>query len=131
MAFAALVGRVLLFTVAPGPLWLLPMQVLGGIDAATIGILGPLVVADLTAGSGRYNLAQGAVGMATGVGAAISTTAVGYVAQWFGFDAGLLLLAAVAAIGILFVAVFLRESRAGRALEVHPHAAAQARSGHR
>ncbi len=90
----------LLFTVAPGPLWLLPMQALSGIDAAVLGILSPLIIADVTAGSGRYNLAQGAVGMTTGIGAALSTTAIGYIAQWFGFTAGLLVLAAVASGGL-------------------------------
>ncbi len=109
--FVALVARVALFTIAPGPIWLLPMQALSGIDAAVIGILTPLIIADVTAGSGRYNLAQGAVGMATGAGAALSTTAVGFVAQWFGFTTGLLVLAAVAAIGFVFTTLLLRESR--------------------
>ncbi len=111
VALAALVLRVLLFTVAPGPLWLLPMQALSGIDAVVIGILTPLIIADVTAGSGRYNLAQGAVGMATGIGGAISTTVVGYVAQWFGTVAGLLVLAGVGAAAFAFVLLLLRESR--------------------
>ncbi len=111
LAFAALALRVLLFTVAPGPLWLLPMQMLSGIDAAVLGILSPLIIADVTAGSGRYNLAQGAVGMTTGIGAAVSTTAIGYLAQAFGFTAGLLVLAAVAAAGFVFIVMLLRESR--------------------
>ena len=114
-AFGALALRVLLFTVAPGPLWLLPMQSLSGIDAAVIGILTPLIIADVTAGSGRYNLAQGAVGMATGIGAALSTTAVGYTAQWLGFTAALLVLAVIAAAGFAFVMLLLRESRPAEA----------------
>ncbi|NPD69808.1 MFS transporter (plasmid) [Lichenicola cladoniae] len=111
LAFVALAARLLLFTVAPGPLYLLPMQALSGIDAAVIGILTPLVIADVTQGSGRYNLAQGAIGMATGVGAAISTTAVGYIAQWLGFDAGLMVLAGVAALGVGYVWLLLPETR--------------------
>ena len=87
------------------------MQALSGIDASVLGILTPLVIADVTAGSGRFNLAQGAVGMTTGIGAAISTTAVGYIAQWFGFTAGLLVLAAAAAAGFAFIFLLLRESR--------------------
>jgi len=58
VAMAALALRVLLFTAVPGPLWLLPLQALSGIDALVIGILTPLIIADLTAGSGRYNLAR-------------------------------------------------------------------------
>ena len=115
LAFAALAARVLLFTVAPGPLWLLPMQALSGIDAAVLGILSPLIIADVTAGSGRYNLAQGAVGMTTGIGAALSTTAIGYITQWFGFTAGLLVLAAVAVCGFVFIVLLLRESRPAEA----------------
>ena len=111
LAFAAQATRLLLFTVAPGPLYLLPMQSLSGVDAAVIGILTPLVIADITQGSGRYNLAQGAIGMATGAGAAISTTAVGYLAQWLGFNAGLLVLAAVATLGVCFVWLLLPETR--------------------
>ncbi len=110
-AFVALALRVTLFTVVPGPLWLLPVQALSGVDAVVIGILGPLIIADVTAGSGRYNLAQGAVGMATGIGAALSTTATGFIAQWFGFTVGLLVLAAVAIAGFVFVALLLRESK--------------------
>ena len=87
------------------------MQTLSGIDAAVLGILSPLIIADVTAGSGRYNLAQGAVGMTTGIGAALSTTAIGYLAQGFGFIVGLLVLAAVAAAGFIFIVTLLRESR--------------------
>ena len=36
VAFAALVLRMLLFTVAPGPLWLLPLQALSGVDATVM-----------------------------------------------------------------------------------------------
>lgn len=113
LAFAALALRVLLFTAAPGPLWLLPMQTLSGIDAAVLGILSPLITADVTAGSGRYNLAQGAVGMTSGIGAALSTTAIGYLAQGFGFTVGLLVLAGVAAAGFVFITMLLRESSPG------------------
>ncbi len=49
--------------------------------------------------------------MATGVEAAPSTTAVGYVAQELGFDAGLLVLAADAVLGVGFVWLLLPETR--------------------
>ncbi|NPD68979.1 hypothetical protein HPQ61_19860 [Acetobacteraceae bacterium] len=71
--------------------------------------LGPLIIAEVTAGIGRYNLAQGKVDMATGIVAALSMTAVGYITQWwFGFTVRLLVLAVVA--GFVFVAPLLRES---------------------
>ena len=111
VAFASLTVRILLFTVVPDPLWLLPLQLLNGVEAAVLGLLTPLVVADVVAGSGRYNLAQGAVGIATGLGAAVSVTAVGYVAQWFSYTVGLYALAAAGAAGFAVVLLLLRETR--------------------
>ena len=111
VAFATLTVRIMLFSVVPDPLWLLPIQLLGGVEAAVLGLLTPLVVADVVAGSGRYNLAQGAVGIATGLGAAVSMTAVGYVAQWFSYTVGLYTLAVAAAVGFAVVLLLLRETR--------------------
>ena len=110
-AFVALALRIGLFTITSGSLWLLPMQALSGIDAVVIGILSPLIIADVTVSSGRYNLAQGAVYLATGIGAAISTTAVGFIAQWLGFTASLLVLAAISTATFVFVTLLLRESK--------------------
>lgn len=111
VAFASMTVRIALFTVVPNPLWLLPLQLLSGIEAAVIGLLTPLVVADVVAGSGRYNLAQGAVGIATGLGAAVSTTVVGYVAEWFSYTTALCALVAAAAAGFAVVLLLQHETR--------------------
>jgi MFS family permease len=74
---------------------LLPIQLLDGVSAAVIGVMMPLVIADLTRGTGRYNLAQGFAGTATGIGAALSTMLSGYAVQFFGYAAGFLSLAAI------------------------------------
>lgn len=129
VAFASLTVRIFLFTTVPSPVWLLPLQVLNGIEAVVIGLLTPLVIADVTAGSGRFNLAQGVVGIATGLGAAISTTAVGYIAQWFGYVAGLYVLAAVAAAALAVVALLMRETRPAEVLAVPGHAAPEPVAG--
>ena len=110
-AFTSLTVRIALFTVVPDPLWLLPLQLLSGLEAAVLGLLTPLVVADVVAGSGRYNLAQGAVGIATGLGAAVSTTAISYVAQWFSYTVALYALAAAGAAGLAAVLFLFRETR--------------------
>ena len=47
--------------------------------------------------------------MATGIGAVLSTTGVGYIARLDGVDTGLLVLAGAAGTGFVFV--LLRESR--------------------
>ena len=105
-AFAALLARAALFALASGPWFLVGVQVLGGLTAAVIGILSPLVVADLTKRTGRYNFTLGAVTMIAGIGATVSTTATGVLAQSLGFTAAFAGLAVVAALGL--VAVWLR-----------------------
>lgn len=102
-AFAALLARAVLFAVAFGPWFLVGVQVLGGLTAAVIGILTPLIVADLTKGTGRYNFALGTVGMIAGIGATISTTAIGFLAQILGFTAGFAALAIVATLALAAV----------------------------
>ena len=88
VGFAMLPVRAVLFAVATGPWFLVGVQVLGGVTAVVIGIMTPLVVADVTRRSGRYNVALGAVSMIAGLGATISTTAIGFMAQSLGFVAG-------------------------------------------
>src|SRR6185437_9544445 len=82
------------------PWYLVAFQVLSGLTAAVVGIMVPLVIADVTRGTGRYNLAQGAAGTATGIGAALSTVAAGYVAQSLGYATGFGGLAAIGAAGL-------------------------------
>ena len=60
------------------------MQILDGITAASLGVMVPLMVADITRGTGRFNLAQGIVGTAVGIGASISPTLAGYLSDHFG-----------------------------------------------
>ena len=109
--YALLPVRALFFALVPDPWWLVAVQALDGVTAAVIGIMMPLVVADLVRGSGRYNLAQGAAGTATGIGAALSTVASGYVAQLFGYAAGFSGLALVALSGLALIYWFLPETR--------------------
>lgn len=109
--FAVLPVRALLFAVAPGPWYLVAIQSLGGLTAAVIGIMTPLVIADVTRGSGRYNFAQGVAGTATGIGASVSTTASGYVAQMFGYSIGFLSLGVVGLAGLGILYWFLPETR--------------------
>ena len=57
--------------------WLFAVQSLDGVGAGLYGALFPLIVADLTRGTGHFNLAQGAVITAQGIGAALSTSLAG------------------------------------------------------
>ena len=60
------------------------MQIFDGITAAVFAVMVPLVVADLTRGTERFNLGQGILGTATGIGASLSATLGGYVTDHFG-----------------------------------------------
>lgn len=108
--FAVLPVQALSFAFAPGPWFLVGFDLFGGVTAVIIGIMTPLVVADVTRRSGRYNVALGASGMIGGVGATISTTAIGFFAQPLGFTVGFLALAVVAACGLAVVWLFLPET---------------------
>jgi MFS family permease len=71
----------------------------------------PLVVADLTRGTGRFNLGQGIIGTATGVGAALSATLAGYMSDRFGSPSAFAALAAIALVGFGMVWLLMPETR--------------------
>jgi MFS family permease len=90
---------------------LVVIQLLDGLSGATLGVLTTLIVADLTNGTGRFNLAQGLVGAVSGVGASISTSITGIVSQRFGYTAGLLGVTAVGLMAVAVVLVFMPETK--------------------
>ena len=75
-----------------------------------LGVLAALIVADLTMGTGRFNLAQGFVGMVSGVGASLSTTLSGLVAGSLGRAAGFLGIAAVAMAAVVLLWLLMPET---------------------
>ena len=77
--FAVLPVRGLLYLVTQNAYLLVSIQVLDGIGAGIFGALFFLVVADLTRGTGHYNLALGASGACWGLGAAFSNGVAGLV----------------------------------------------------
>jgi predicted MFS family arabinose efflux permease len=111
IGFAALPIRALGFALISDPLLLLAVQALDGISATVLGVLTALVIADLTGGTGRFNLAQGIVGTASGIGASISTTLSGLVAEALGPSAAFLCIAATALIGTLVIWFLMPETR--------------------
>jgi predicted MFS family arabinose efflux permease len=111
IGLAALPIRGLLFALVTDPLLLVLVQLLDGITGAALGVLVPLIIADATRGSGRFNLAQGIVGSAVGIGAALSTTLAGYLIDHFGSRVTFLALAAVAAAGLALAFALMPETR--------------------
>jgi len=84
---------------------------LSGITGAVIGVMTVLVVTDLTAGTGRFNLAQGTVGAMSGIAASISTLATGFLFQGIGTMAGFRVITAVAAAATVLIAMFVSETK--------------------
>ena len=111
LAFAALAIRGLLFAVVSDPYLLVAVQVFDGITAAVLSVMVPLIVADVAYGSGHFNLAQGVVGTATGIGASLSTVLAGYISDTFGSSIAFTGLAAIAAFGLTMIWLFMPETR--------------------
>jgi MFS family permease len=116
VGYAALPIRAMLFALTDNPFALIVFQVLDGITAVIIGVMTPLVIADVTEGTGRFNLAQGMFGTAIGVGATLSPTLSGLIVYRLGYPAGFASLAAEGLVALIIVAVFLPETKdcAGR-----------------
>ena len=66
VGFAALPIRALVFAWTANPIILIAAQVLDGVSGTMLGVLTALIIADLTMGTGRFNLAQGFVGTMSG-----------------------------------------------------------------
>jgi Na+/melibiose symporter-like transporter len=99
-----------LYTLSDNMTWLVGVQLLDGVGAGIFGAIFPVIVADLTRNSGRFNVTQGAVITAQGIGAALSTTLAGLVVVKAGYGAAFLTLGAVAGIGFAVCWFALRET---------------------
>lgn len=111
IGFGALAIRGLLFAVVKDPYVLVAVQLFDGITAAVFSVMIPLIVADVAFGSGRFSLAQGIVGTATGIGASLSTIVAGFVADRLGAPVAFVGLAGVAALGLLLIWFVMPETR--------------------
>ena len=109
--FLALALRGVLFAFVADPYLIVVVQILDGVCAAVLGVALPLVVADITRGTGRFNLGLGIVGSAVGIGAALSTTLAGYAIAHFGSSVAFFSLASIAACGLALVWLLLPETR--------------------
>ena len=123
--FFLLPVRGLLFSLTTLPALLVAIQVLDGLAATIFMIVAPLVVADVTRGTGRFNVAQGAIGTATAAGAAMSTTVTGYVVDRFGDAAGFCGLAAVAMVALVLLVAAMPETRVETDAPEQPASAAR------
>lgn len=109
--FAILPIRGALYTLSNNAYWLVGVQLLDGVGAGIFGALFPLVVADLTRGTGRFNVSLGAIGTAQGIGASLSNTVAGFIIVGAGYRAAFLFLGGVAAAAFLLYWLAMPETR--------------------
>src|SRR5215470_16878731 len=98
------------FAVTTDPALLVVIQLLDGLTGAILGVLTALVIADITRGTGRFNLAQGLVGTLSGVGAALSTSISGVVVDKLGQTAGFLSVTTAGLLSVAILWVFMPET---------------------
>ncbi|MGJ5155379.1 MFS transporter [Bradyrhizobium sp. HKCCYLR1023] len=113
--------RAVLYTLSDDKAWLVGVQLLDGVGAGIFGAIMPVIVADLMRGTGRFNIAQGAVITAQSIGAALSTALAGLVVVHGGYSAAFLVLGAAAALAVIVCWLLLPET--GGAEAAHPNAA--------
>ncbi len=110
VAFAVLPIRAVLYTFSDDALWLLGVQVLDGVGAGIFITLLPLLVADITQGTGRYNMALGAVITVQGIGGSLSGLAVGLIVDHFDYNAAFVTMGICAAIAGIAFFLFMPET---------------------
>jgi MFS family permease len=111
LCLLALAVRCVCFAATTDPALVIAVQLLDGISAATLAVLVPLVLADVMRGTGHYNLAQGVVGAAVGIGASLSTAVAGYITDRIGSSGAFLFMAGTAVTGLLLVIGLMPETK--------------------
>jgi predicted MFS family arabinose efflux permease len=111
VGFIALPLRAVLFASSPGAVAVDVIEILDGVSATVLGLMLPLIAADLTQKTGHLNLAIGAFGLAVGLGATFSTTFAGWAADRMGAEMAFLGLALVGGMATVLLALAMPETR--------------------
>ena len=122
LCFFALAVRCASFAITSEPALVIAVQLLDGVSAAALGVLVPLILADVMRGTGHYNLAQGVVGAAVGIGASVSTSLAGYISDHVGSSGTFLFMAGGAVTGLLLVIALMPETKGSAQAVKETHA---------
>ena len=120
IGFGVLPIRGLLFAVVDEPSLVLMIQVLDGIGAGVYSVIIFLVIADVTRGTGTFNLAQGVVITVQGLGAALGSLIGEDLAGLLGYAPAFITHSGIAAVAFLVLLVAMPETRPA---ELEPEAA--------
>ncbi|WP_444922016.1 MFS transporter [Microbulbifer sp. CnH-101-G] len=102
--------RAVLFMSTDNPFFLVAIQSLDGVANGIFGVVIILMCADLTRGTGRFNITQGVMAALVGIGSACSNFSAEYVTQFFGYGAAFLTLAGIATVAAIFFLIFVPET---------------------
>jgi MFS family permease len=97
LGFGVLPLRAILYTLTHNTESLIAIQLLDGVANAIFVVVSILVVADRTRATGRFNLVQGSLAAAIGLGAALSNLFGGKLIQYYSYRISFLSLGAIAA----------------------------------
>ena len=114
IAFAATTLRAFLYGLNANPWFVVGVQSLDGLASGIFAVLLVVVVADLTKGTGRFNLAQGAIYTTIGLGAALSNLAIGFLVKAAGFSTGFFTLSAISATGMIWFWLTMPETKGSK-----------------
>jgi len=93
-----------------GDYYLMSTQILDGIGGGFFGILHPYLVADITYGTGRFNVAMGLTGTCFGIGASLSNFLGQLVVQHFGHTSSLYGSLLLSFVPIVLFGIFMPET---------------------
>jgi MFS family permease len=110
VGFGVLPLRALLYTLTHNTESLIAIQILDGVANAIFGVVAILVVADRTRSTGRFNLVQGSLATAAGLGAALSTIFGGKLIEHFSYRISFLSLGAIAVLAFLLLWIKIPET---------------------
>jgi MFS family permease len=111
IAFLLLPVRALLFSFISNPVMLTFFQLLDGVGAGIFGVVSILMMADLSKGTGHFNLLQGVVYSSMGLGAALSSIYAGFLVRSWGYNIGFASLAVTGLLASLFFFFFIKETK--------------------
>lgn len=100
-----------MFAAGSDPYFPVSVQVLDGIANGIFGVLNILIIADLTQGTGRYNVTQGLIATTIGAGASLSNLVAGGVVDATGYAGGFVFLAVVALAALVMFYLGVPETR--------------------
>ena len=114
LGFGVLPIRALLYTLTHNTGSLIAIQLLDGVANAIFGVVSILVVADRTRATGRFNLVQGGLATAVGLGAALSNAFGGKLIEHFSYRISFLSLGAIAALAFVLLWIAIPETLSTR-----------------